>query len=321
MFRPFTCLALACVLTIAVSAQAQDSKPTAAKPAAKPDIYDSKADVKALVEAACQKAKRDHSRVLVMLGGNWCGWCHKLHDLFKSDREIARVLLYEYQVVMADTAAKNAEELMKTWDVDTSKGVPYLVVLDEAGNVVTRQETGTLEEGDHHVPSKVKAFLDAHTAKPPTSQATLDAALARAASEDKRVFLHFGAPWCGWCHKLEDFLAIPAIAEILGQDFIDVKIDTDRMAGGEEMLAKYCKKQGGIPWFVVLDSSGKPLATSDSAKGNVGYPVEPHEIEHFMSMLKQTVRRTTPEQLDKVHDSLTQRAAEIKGARSAARNP
>ena len=30
-------------------------------------------------------------------------------------------------------------------------------------------------------------------------------AQTRAASEHKRVFLTFGAPWCGWCIKLHQF--------------------------------------------------------------------------------------------------------------------
>ncbi len=308
-----------CILVLLApsAARSQENPPAEASKPKRPDIYDPKADLKQLVDQACARAKRDHSRVLVMIGGNWCGWCHKLHDLFKSDREIARTLLYEYRLVMADTEAAGADALIADWKADTSKGVPYLVVLDGDGKVVTRQETGSLEEGDHHDPKKVLDFLKAQAATPPDAQSALDAALARAASEDKRVFLHFGAPWCGWCHKLEDFMALPEIKAILETDFVDVKIDTDRMKGGKELLGRYCEKQGGIPWFVFLDAQGKSLVTSDAQGGNIGYPVEPHEIAHFVKMLQQSKQRITPQQIDAIQQTLNSRAAEIKSARPA----
>ena len=44
-----------------------------------------------------------NKRVLLMFGGDWCGWCHKLHDLFAKDNEIRRLLSYEYELVMVDT--------------------------------------------------------------------------------------------------------------------------------------------------------------------------------------------------------------------------
>ena len=41
------------------------------------------------VAKAGERAKKDDKRILLMFGGDWCGWCHKLHDLFKTNREIA----------------------------------------------------------------------------------------------------------------------------------------------------------------------------------------------------------------------------------------
>src|SRR5262249_31727112 len=147
----------------------------------------------------------------------------------------------------------------------------------------------------------VKEFLGRWVAPRADARAVLDAALARAAADDKRVFLHFGAPWCGWCHRLEDFLARAAIAAIPGPDFLHAKIDIDRMDNGKDVLATYRKGEaGGIPWFVILDGRGKALATSDGPKGNIGYPGELHEIDHFMAMLKQTARKAEPAQLDRI---------------------
>ena len=127
----------------------------------------------------------------------------------------------------------------------------------------------------------------------------LNAALAEAAKTERGVFLHFGAPWCGWCLKLEAWLAQPKIAEIMGKDFVDVKIDQDRMTGAKEVFARYnANAKGGIPWFVFLDAKGKVVATSDGPKGNIGFPYAAHEIDHFVTMLKAARHRITGDEMD-----------------------
>jgi thiol-disulfide isomerase/thioredoxin len=312
------------VLAGSLSAQelAQDkaSEPKAKATTDRPAIYDEKADARQLVATAVYQAHRDRNRVLVMFGGNWCGWCHKLHTVFRSNPEIAGIVRGEYVLAMVDTAAPGADALMKEWDVDRSKGVPYLVVLDGDGQLVTRQDTGSLEEGDHHDPAKVETFLQANQAPPTEARAVLKEALARAASEDKRILLHFGAPWCGWCHRLDDFLARPEIANLMAKDYLDVKIDTERMPGGQSVLDEYCKTPGGIPWTVILGADGKAIVTSDGPKGNIGYPAEPHEVAHFLAMLKQTARSLDASDMARIEGALQTAGEAIRQGRTQAAN-
>jgi hypothetical protein len=49
----------------------------------------------------------------------------------------------------------------------TQHGLPVLVVLDAEGKQLVTQDTGKLEEGDHHNPRKVLAFLDEWAGKKP----------------------------------------------------------------------------------------------------------------------------------------------------------
>ena len=42
----------------------------------------------------------------------------------------------------------------------TQHGLPVIVVLDADGKTLVTQDTGKLEEGDHHDPAKVLAFLN-----------------------------------------------------------------------------------------------------------------------------------------------------------------
>ena len=90
-------------------------------------------------------------------------------------------------------------------------------------------------------------------------------------------------------------MASPIVAPVLAKEFVSLKLEADRMAGGKEILKRYQADEGGIPWFVFLDGAGKPVVTSDGPKGNVGFPAAPHEIAHFRTMLEQSKRKLTSE--------------------------
>jgi len=273
----------------------------------KKPVYDEKANAKELIDTALVKAKRENRRVLIQWGGNWCSWCILLHDRFKSDKDLAKTLRYEYDVVYIDS--KNLD-LMKQYRVDLNEGVPYLTILDADGKVLINQSTVPFEtNGDGkkgHDPKKLQEFLLAQKSPPLKADSVLDAALAEAAKSQRRIFLHFGAPWCGWCLKLDDWLARNEIAKVFGKDYVDVKIDMDRMTGAKEVFTRFkTSDSGGIPWFVILDDKGKPIATSDGPQGNIGFPAKEEEIAHFVKMLETSKRLLTDSDIELLKNTLT----------------
>ncbi len=301
---------LMCIVAmlIAVSnlTRGDDAPKTKKAEEAKKPVYDEKANAKELIDSALVAAKRENRRVLIQWGGNWCSWCLLLHERFKSDKDLAKTLRYEYDVVYIDS--KNAE-LMKKYGVDQNEGVPYLTILDGDGKVLINQSTVPFEtkvDGKNgHDPKKLQEFLLAQKAPTLKADSVLEAALAEANKSDRRVFLHFGAPWCGWCLKLDAWLARYDIAKVFGKDYVDVKIDMDRMTGAKEVLAKFnASGSGGIPWFVILDAKGKPMATSDGPKGNIGFPATEEEIVHFLKMLDASKRLLTDSDIDLLKNSL-----------------
>ncbi len=326
-FRPRSAGSAVCLVLLGCAvgsclAQAPKSAKLAANAEAKkPSIYDKNADAKAQLATASARAERSNKRVLLMFGGDWCGCCHKLHDLFASNAEIRKLLSYEYELVMIDSKAPHAAELLEQCSKgQTGVGFPFLAVVDASGKLLVGQKTDPLEQGDHHDPKKVKEFLARWVVDPQNARAVLQAALDRAASEDKKVFLTFGAPWCGWCHKLEDFLARPEISAILAHDFVVLKVDVDRMTSGKDVMKKYRPEEsGGIPWFTVLDAKGDKLATSDLLEGrnkNIGYPAEPKEINAFMSMIEGQARRIEPGQIAELRKELETAGAKISAEMS-----
>ena len=289
------CALAACSLAAAaaVSAAHEPPKDTGAKPA----LYDSTADAKAQIAAAVARAAKENKRVLVQWGAEWCGWCHKLQQTFTGDAAVKKQLAYEYEIVHADIGKwdKNMD-LARSYGADLkSGGVPYLTILDAQGKPVANQETGSLELRDApkgkegHDAAAVLDFLKKHQAQAVNSEELMRSALSKAGTENKRVFLHFGAPWCGWCHKLEAWMEKPDVAPILAKSFVDLKIDVDRNPGGKELCNKLGGGDGGIPWLAVLDAEGKTLVTSNAPEsGNIGFPYKDEEIAWFIQMLKKS---------------------------------
>jgi thiol-disulfide isomerase/thioredoxin len=273
-------------------------------------IYDEKADARAQIAAALEVARRDHKRVLVKFGGNWCGWCFKLHDVFHNDPEVAPLIRNEYVVVLVDSNT-NAD-LLRSYGQDNEKhGFPFLTVLDADGQVLVNQNTADLEDGPRHDPAKVRAFLAQWQAERPSAEAAWQAALEEARREDKLVLLYASAPWCGWCHRLADLLA--ELDPLLSRDYVPLKVDTERMQGGADLVARLRPQDSqGIPWMAIAKPDGRVLITSDGPNGNIGRPASPEEAAHFMAMLGATERRLSEEDLAQIAQAIQLPATEAR---------
>lgn len=308
----------ACAPALAQEAAPGEAAPRAAvtdqasttQPAGEP-VYDEQAVGADQVAAALARAKKENRRVLIQWGANWCGWCIKLHELTRTNPEVKRELLYEYDLVHIDVGQFDKHmDLAAKYGADLKgNGIPFLTVLDAGGTPIANQETGSLENPAGATPAhdveKVMAFLTEHRAEYQAASAILDDGLARAKAEGKTAFVHFGAPWCGWCHRLEAFLVREDIAPLMDKRFVDIKIDTDRTIGGGDMLVEMCGTQrSGIPWFAFMDGAGKTVATSSDEGQNIGFPVAPEEIAAFMGMLRKVTPPLAEDELATIETAL-----------------
>ena len=144
-------------------------------------------------------------------------------------------------------------------------------------------------------------------ALPAIAQSTADKifsdAQASAAIQKKNVFLIFSASWCGPCHQLDAFLQAPDMQPIIDKYFVVARVHIAEEAskhperntpGSDALLHKLTgndPKNTGVPFIVLVDSTGKPVVNSDrpvpgAAAENIGYPFLPEEIGWFMEMLK-----------------------------------
>ncbi len=284
------------------------------------DIYDETADARKVINDALAKARKDNRRVLIQWGANWCGWCHLLHDTFEKDKDVRKKILYEYDLVLIDVGRLDKNmDIAEKYKVDLKgNGLPYLTILDADGQVIANQETASLESKikgkTEHDPISVFNFLSKYQAPYLDAESLLATAVSQAKKQNKKVFVHFGAPWCSWCHRLEDWMADAEVTKIFAKDFVSIKIDIDRTQQGKKVHERLTKgKGGGIPWFAVLDSDGKTIANSYRLYDkNLGYPYTDQEIEVFADLIKEVSKNINAKDLGKLVKSLQARGKSAK---------
>src|SRR5262245_39367946 len=54
--------------------------------------YDAKADASAQLTAAVKQADAQHKLVLLVAGGDWCIWCHYLHEFLEANPDLDHAL-------------------------------------------------------------------------------------------------------------------------------------------------------------------------------------------------------------------------------------
>jgi len=105
-------------------------------------------------------AKREHKRVLLDFGGNWCYDCHVLDAAFHYP-QIERVLDPNYVVVHINIGRYDQNlDLADKYQIPLKKGVPSLAVLDDKGNLLVSQKQADFENTTKIAPKDVENFLE-----------------------------------------------------------------------------------------------------------------------------------------------------------------
>ena len=99
-------------------------------------------------------------------------------------------------------------------------------------------------------------------------------------------------------------MALKDIAPLLTKEFIPLMLDYDRAISARDIQKRFIQQEQGLPWFAFIDGNGQAVITSTGAKGNVGYPWEPHEIAHFKTMLLKVRKSLTSAEIDYLIKSL-----------------
>jgi thioredoxin 1 len=124
------------------------------------NIYPDNVDAHKEIKEAEERAAREHKRVLLVFGANWCYDCHVL-DLAFHRPDFAPVMA-GYEVVHVDIGpeGKKNNDLARQFQVPLEKGVPALAVIERDGKLVVSQKNGEFENARAMTPEALLEFLN-----------------------------------------------------------------------------------------------------------------------------------------------------------------
>lgn len=145
--------ALICGLTgfLSQTAAAQSSYTPVTK-------YDPKRDAARDIDEAVAEAKRSNRRILLVVGGEWCSWCHILDNYFAGHPDLKARRDKTFVTVKINFSDENPNEAVLS-RYPPSEGYPHIFVLESDGKFLHSQGTAVLESGKSYDLEKMNDFL------------------------------------------------------------------------------------------------------------------------------------------------------------------
>jgi thioredoxin-related protein len=124
--------------------------------------FDTQRDPATDLSATIAEAQRLQRRIIIDVGGDWCIWCHKLDQFFEENPDLYDFMNKNYLIVKVNYSSENDNKNFLA-QYPKVAGYPHMFVLDCNGKLLHSQNTGDLEEGDHHDRGKIERFLKTWT--------------------------------------------------------------------------------------------------------------------------------------------------------------
>ncbi len=119
------------------------------------------------------------------------------------------------------------------------------------------------------------------------AQADLNAALAKAAKEKKRVLIVFGGNWCGDCQVLEIYFHDAANRSLLEANYVVVPVNIGRYDVNLDLATKYgVPLEKGVPALAVLDSHGQLLYSQRHSEFTAMRRMDSSSVTEFLQKWK-----------------------------------
>jgi thioredoxin 1 len=126
----------------------------------KKDLYPPDVDAHAEIKEAEEKAAKEHKRLLLVFGANWCYDCHVLDLAFHGPDLAPAIAPYEVVHIDLGPDEKKNPDLVKQYEIPLNKGIPALAVVDSDGKLIVSQKNGEFENARGLTREALLEFLD-----------------------------------------------------------------------------------------------------------------------------------------------------------------
>ena len=123
------------------------------------DQYGDDRNVEADLAATLVRATTEKKRILLQVGGEWCGWCKLLTGFIEKNESVRNSLEQNYLLMKVTYTQKQPNDAFLS-KYPKIKGYPHLFVLDADVNLLHSQDTSSLEQGKGYNEAKVLEFLE-----------------------------------------------------------------------------------------------------------------------------------------------------------------
>lgn len=120
--------------------------------------YDTARDAFADLQVAMARAKAEKKRILVDVGGQWCGWCLTLDHYIATHPRVTEAIRRNYVAFKVNWSPRHQNRAFLSRYPRIS-GYPHLFVLESDGRLVHSEDTSELEEGHSYNEERMLAFL------------------------------------------------------------------------------------------------------------------------------------------------------------------
>lgn len=108
------------------------------------------------LQTAVASATKENKRIILDVGGEWCGWCIHMDKFFAANADLAKLRDENFVWVKVNMSEENEnKEFLAKYPTIT--GYPHLFVLEKDGTLLKSKDTVELEEGKTY---NLKRFTD-----------------------------------------------------------------------------------------------------------------------------------------------------------------
>ena len=123
------------------------------------DGYDPRRDPDKDLAEASAEARKSNKNIFVVVGGEWCSWCHTMDRFFHEHANI-EALRDKYYVVMKVSMSQENPNRAFLGRFPRIHGYPHIFILEPGGNLIHSQPTNVLEDGQSYNVNRFKKFLE-----------------------------------------------------------------------------------------------------------------------------------------------------------------